>query len=86
MAAAKPFVLLDDARTQGASDAQLFENPRQVFVARRPEEVAAVWRRPMPRAAPRAVRLLATSLTKQALHWNPSWRRSPIPAPAPMAR
>jgi len=42
MAAAKPFVLLDDARTQGASDAQLFENPRQVFVARRPEEVAAV--------------------------------------------
>jgi para-aminobenzoate synthetase/4-amino-4-deoxychorismate lyase len=37
--AVNPFVLLDDARTQGASDAQLFENPREVFVARRPEDV-----------------------------------------------
>ena len=40
--AVTPFVLLDDARTQGASDAQLFENPREVFVARRPEDVLPV--------------------------------------------
>jgi para-aminobenzoate synthetase/4-amino-4-deoxychorismate lyase len=40
--AVTPFVLLDDARTQGASDAQLFEKPREVFVARRPEEVLPV--------------------------------------------
>ncbi len=39
MAETKPFVLLDDAREEGASDAHLFENPREVFVARRPEEV-----------------------------------------------
>jgi para-aminobenzoate synthetase/4-amino-4-deoxychorismate lyase len=39
MADPKPFVLLDDARAEGASDAQLFEGPREVFVARRPEEV-----------------------------------------------
>ena len=39
MAEPKPFVLLDDARVEGASDAHLFENPREVFVARRPEEV-----------------------------------------------
>ncbi len=37
-----PFVLLDDARAEGASDAQLFENPREIFVARRPEEVLPV--------------------------------------------
>jgi len=37
-----PFVLLDDAREEGASDAQLFENPREVFVARQPEEVLPV--------------------------------------------
>ena len=42
MANRQPFVLLDDARIEGASDAQLFENPREVFVARRPEEVSAV--------------------------------------------
>ncbi len=42
MAETQPFVLLDDARTEGASDAQLFENPREVFVARRPGEVQAV--------------------------------------------
>ena len=41
MAARAPFVLLDDARVEGAADAQLFENPREVFVARRPDEVAA---------------------------------------------
>jgi len=42
MANRQPFVLLDDARVDGASDAQLFENPRAVFVARRPGEVSAV--------------------------------------------
>ncbi|TCJ39907.1 aminodeoxychorismate synthase component I [Parafrankia sp. BMG5.11] len=42
MAGHAPFVLLDDARTGGAADAQLFENPRAVFVAHRPEDVAAV--------------------------------------------
>ena len=41
MAARNCFVLLDDARAQGASDAHLFEQPRALFVARRPEEVAA---------------------------------------------
>jgi para-aminobenzoate synthetase/4-amino-4-deoxychorismate lyase len=40
--AVTPFVLLDDARAEGASDAQLFENPRELFVARRPEEVLPV--------------------------------------------
>ena len=39
MAEHQPFVLLDDARGEGASDAQLFENPVRVFVARRPDEV-----------------------------------------------
>ena len=42
MAAREPFVLLDDARVEGASDAQLFEHPRAIFVARRREEVEAV--------------------------------------------
>jgi len=42
MASRQPFVLLDDARVNGASDAQLFENPREIFVARRPGEVSAV--------------------------------------------
>ncbi len=37
-----PFVLLDDARAAGAADAHLFENPREIFVARRPDEVASV--------------------------------------------
>ncbi len=41
MAARTRFVLLDDARAQGASHARLFEEPRALFVARRPEEVAA---------------------------------------------
>src|SRR6187402_61457 len=41
MAETKPFVLLDDARAEGASDAHLFENPRETFVARRPDEVLA---------------------------------------------
>lgn len=36
-----PLVLLDDARVAGAADAQLYEEPAEVFVARRPDEVAA---------------------------------------------
>ena len=35
-----PFVLLDDARSEGASPARLYRDPREVVVARRPEEVA----------------------------------------------
>jgi len=42
MATRAPFVLLDDARAEGAADAHLFENPREVFVARRAAEVAEV--------------------------------------------
>ena len=42
MAGHEPFVLLDDARESGASDAQLFERPRQIFAARHPDEVDAV--------------------------------------------
>ncbi|WFL78454.1 aminodeoxychorismate synthase component I [Altererythrobacter arenosus] len=37
-----PFILLDDARAVGAAAAQLFENPRQVFVAQRAEDVPAI--------------------------------------------
>ena len=48
MAETQPFVLLDDARTEGASDAHLFENPRELFVARRPDEVLPVLSREMP--------------------------------------
>ncbi|HUQ13732.1 MAG TPA: aminodeoxychorismate synthase component I, partial [Novosphingobium sp.] len=36
-----PFVLLDDARPEGASDARLYRDPREVIVARRAGEVAA---------------------------------------------
>ena len=36
------FVLMDDARATGASDAQLFEQPRAIFVAHRPADVARV--------------------------------------------
>ncbi|WEK45296.1 MAG: aminodeoxychorismate synthase component I [Candidatus Andeanibacterium colombiense] len=42
MAAREPFVLFDDAREEGANDAQLFENPREIFIAHRPDEVAEV--------------------------------------------
>ncbi len=42
MAERHPFVLLDDARDSGAADALLFENPRDIFVARRPDEIEAV--------------------------------------------
>lgn len=41
MAGRTPFVLLDDARADGAADAHLYENPRAVFVAHAPDEVAA---------------------------------------------
>jgi para-aminobenzoate synthetase/4-amino-4-deoxychorismate lyase len=41
MADPVPFVLLDDARArEGAADALLYESPRALFVATRPEEVA----------------------------------------------
>ena len=39
---AAPFVLLDDARSEGAADAQLFSNPDRIFSAHRPAEVASV--------------------------------------------
>ncbi|MFK4003234.1 aminodeoxychorismate synthase component I [Qipengyuania sp. NPDC077563] len=42
MAGRHPFVLLDDARDSGAADALFYENPRALFVARRPEEVDGV--------------------------------------------
>jgi para-aminobenzoate synthetase/4-amino-4-deoxychorismate lyase len=35
-----PFVLLDDARFEGASPARLYREPSEIVVARRPEEVA----------------------------------------------
>ncbi|WP_133365944.1 aminodeoxychorismate synthase component I [Qipengyuania sediminis] len=37
-----PFVLLDDARAEGAAAAQLYEDPIEIFIARRVEDVAAV--------------------------------------------
>ena len=37
---AEPFILLDDARTEGASDARLYRAPVEVVVARAGEEVA----------------------------------------------
>ncbi|WP_298289826.1 aminodeoxychorismate synthase component I [Novosphingobium sp.] len=37
----KPFILLDDARTEGASDARLYEDALEVVVARRVDEVEA---------------------------------------------
>jgi para-aminobenzoate synthetase/4-amino-4-deoxychorismate lyase len=35
-----PFILLDDARSEGASPARLYRNPREIVVARRPDQVA----------------------------------------------
>jgi para-aminobenzoate synthetase/4-amino-4-deoxychorismate lyase len=35
-----PFILLDDARPEDASAARLYDNPREIVVARRAEEVA----------------------------------------------
>jgi para-aminobenzoate synthetase/4-amino-4-deoxychorismate lyase len=42
---AEPFILLDDARPQGASPARLYRAPREVVVARRGEEIAAALNR-----------------------------------------
>jgi para-aminobenzoate synthetase/4-amino-4-deoxychorismate lyase len=42
MAAGEPFILLDDARSEGAVDAHLFERPRALFVARTADEVDRV--------------------------------------------
>ena len=42
MPSGEPFILLDDARSEGAVDAHLFEHPSDIFVARRPEEVVRV--------------------------------------------
>ncbi len=35
----EPFILLDDARTEGAADARLYARPEEIVVARRPDEV-----------------------------------------------
>jgi hypothetical protein len=35
-----PFILLDDARSDGASDARVYRDPLEIVVARRPEDVA----------------------------------------------
>ncbi len=42
MTTREPFVLLDDARVQGASEARHYTRPRAIFVAQRADEVAAV--------------------------------------------
>ena len=42
MGQTSPFILLDDARADGAAPAHLYENPREVFAARRAEDVAVV--------------------------------------------
>ncbi len=42
MPSGEPFILLDDARSEGAVDAHLFEHPHEIFVARRPQDVARV--------------------------------------------
>lgn len=41
----QPFILLDDARSEAASDARLYEEPLEIVVARRPEEVESALRR-----------------------------------------
>ena len=38
---ASPFILLDDARREGAADARLYREPVELVVARRPDEVDA---------------------------------------------
>ena len=40
-----PFILLDDARADGASPARLYENPREVVVAQRVDEVLSALER-----------------------------------------
>ena len=36
---AEPFILLDDARAEGASEARLYRAPVEIVVARQPDEV-----------------------------------------------
>lgn len=40
-----PFILLDDARSEGAAPARLYRDPVEIVVARRPEEVATALKR-----------------------------------------
>ncbi len=42
MSETTPFVMLDDARSDAPHDAQLYENPRAIFVAHRPADVERV--------------------------------------------
>ncbi|TRD11189.1 aminodeoxychorismate synthase component I [Erythrobacter insulae] len=42
MGQTKPFLLLDDARSDGAADTLFYESPREIFVAYRPDEVENV--------------------------------------------
>lgn len=42
MPAGEPFILLDDARSEGAVDAHLFEHPSEIFVARRAQDVPRI--------------------------------------------
>ncbi|MGX7896369.1 aminodeoxychorismate synthase component I [Tsuneonella sp. HG222] len=42
MPSGEPFILLDDARSEDAAGAHLFEHPQAVFVAWRPEDVSRV--------------------------------------------
>ena len=42
---AAPFILLDDARSDGASEARLYEGPLEIVVARQADEVAGALRR-----------------------------------------
>ncbi len=41
----EPFVLLDDARPQGAADARLYRDPVEIVVARTPADVSAAFER-----------------------------------------
>lgn len=42
MDSTSPFILLDDAREDDASDARIYENPQAIFVARHADEVARI--------------------------------------------
>ena len=61
---AAPFVLLDDARSEGASPARLYRDPVEIIVARRPEEVAPALARIEALAA--AGRALAGTIAYEA--------------------
>lgn len=45
MGSRSAFILLDDARAEGAADALLYEAPSEIFVAMRPDEVAGALER-----------------------------------------